>query len=119
MINGGNITVFVSNMDNAVRFYVDSLGCTLDYRAGDEWAQVDAGAGLKIGLHPHDGGSPKPGANGTLQIGFNVSQSIEAVVEGLKQRGVIFEGGIHEDKAVRLAFFRDPDGHIHYLCEVK
>ena len=52
MITGGNATVFVSDMDNAVRFYTEVLGLRLTNRFGDHWATVDAGKGLTIGLHP-------------------------------------------------------------------
>ena len=50
MITGGNATVFVSNMDNAVRFYTEVLGLRLTNRFGDDWATVDAGKGLTIGF---------------------------------------------------------------------
>ncbi|HEX4134941.1 MAG TPA: VOC family protein [Bryobacteraceae bacterium] len=56
MISGGNATVFVSNMDAAVRFYTEVLGLKLTNRFGDNWATVEAGKGLTIGLHP---ASPK------------------------------------------------------------
>src|SRR5215469_833122 len=52
MISGGNVTVFVTNMDRAVRFYTETLGLKLAYRFGDHWASVEAGRGLTIGLHP-------------------------------------------------------------------
>lgn len=42
-IEGGVATVFVRSMDEAVRFYTETLGLALLYRAGDHWAQVDAG----------------------------------------------------------------------------
>ena len=62
MIKGGNATIFVSDMDRAVRFYTESLGLKLQYRAGDHWAQVEAGDGLCIGLHPAGPDSPRPGS---------------------------------------------------------
>jgi len=35
MFSGGNVTVYVSNMDRAVRFYSETLGLKLAYRFGD------------------------------------------------------------------------------------
>ena len=51
MFSGGNVTVYVSDMDRAVRFYNDTLGLKLAYRFGNHWASVEAGRGLTIGLH--------------------------------------------------------------------
>ena len=43
MISGGNATVYVSNMDAAVRFYTEDLGLKLTNRFGDHWATIEAG----------------------------------------------------------------------------
>ena len=67
MIVGGNATVMVSNMDRAVEFYTRTLGLKLSSRFGDEWAEVEAGPGLTIGLHPA-GNGPKPGIEGSISV---------------------------------------------------
>ncbi len=92
MIDGGLITVFVSNMERAVAFYTETLGLKLQYRAGDDWASIDAGKGCTIGLHPSSANSPAPGTNGSLQIGLNVNEPIQQVVNALKAKGVAFNG---------------------------
>ena len=43
MISGGNATVYVSDMDTAVRFYTETLGLTLTNRFGNHWATLEAG----------------------------------------------------------------------------
>jgi catechol 2,3-dioxygenase-like lactoylglutathione lyase family enzyme len=48
MITGGNATVYVSNMDNAVRFYTEVLGLKLTDRFGSHFATVQAGTTLRI-----------------------------------------------------------------------
>ncbi|MCH8273727.1 MAG: VOC family protein [Armatimonadetes bacterium] len=118
-ISGGTPTIFVSNMDEAVRFYTEALGLKLAYRAGDHWASVDAGDGLTLGLHPATERAPAPGTPGSVQIGLNVTGPIEDVVAALKSRGVPFRGEIVDDAegAIKLAFFTDPDGNVLYLCE--
>lgn len=117
MIEGGTPTVYVSNMDQAVSYYTQTLGLKLAGRYGDEYASVDAGKGFFIGLHPAGPNSPKPGSPGSIQISFGVRGKIEDVVEELTRRGVNFHGPIKPDGPVKLAFFTDPDGNELYLCE--
>ncbi|MDZ4722922.1 MAG: VOC family protein [candidate division Zixibacteria bacterium] len=119
MISGGNATILVSNMDNAVKFYTDVLGFKLQYRSGDEWAQIDAGSGLSLGLHPAKAHTPKPGTLGSISVGLTPTEPLDTVVEILKSRGVVFSGPIVEDGGVRLAFLGDPDGNDLYLWEYR
>lgn len=120
-VTGGVPTIFISDMDEAVRFYTETLGLKLTFRAENHWATVDAGDGLTLGLHPASEKAPAPGTLGAVQIGLNVARPIEDVVETFKSRGVQFRGGIVDDAngGVKLAFFNDPDGNVLYLCEVK
>ncbi|HEY2509247.1 MAG TPA: VOC family protein [Polyangiaceae bacterium] len=122
MISGGNATLYVADMDRAVRFYVETLGFKLRMRAGDaddDWAEVDAGEGLVIALHLASGHGPAPGTRGAISLGLTVNQPIEEVVQVLANRGVAFEGPVRADTAVKLAFFGDPDGNPLYLAEAK
>ncbi len=121
MIEGGGPTVYVSNMDRAVEFYTEVLGLGLISRYGNEWASVDGGKGLTLGLHPASERMGAPGTLGSINVGFNVTQSIDDVVGTLESRGVTFDGPIKGDAngSIRLAFFGDPDGNSLYLCESK
>ncbi len=118
LIEGGSPTIYVSDMDRAVRFYTDSLGLSVQYRAGNEFAMIDAGHGFMIGLHPASAQGPDPGSRGAISVGFTVTAPLEQVVETLQQRGVTFRGPIKDDDPVRIAFFGDPDGNDLYLCQV-
>jgi catechol 2,3-dioxygenase-like lactoylglutathione lyase family enzyme len=121
MISGGNATVFVSDLELAVRFYTDTLGLPLKERFENDWAAVDAGNGLIIGLHPPAPFAPKAGVSGGIAIGLDVTEALETVVDELTSRGVHFDGPIVQDprSAARLAFFQDPDGNTLYLFEVE
>lgn len=119
IVNGALPTVFVSDMDRAVRFYTETLGMSLLHQAGQEFAMIDAGGGMQIGLHPATAKAPTPGTHGSISIGLNVTRPIEEVVAALKQRGVTFHGPVVDDDPVKLAFFGDPDGNDLYLCEAK
>lgn len=121
MLRGGMTTIYVTDMDRAVDFYTNTLGLAMIYRAGNEWCGVDAGDGLKIGLHPASPRGPRPGSNGGTIAGFNVTAPIDDAVASLRAKGVPFQGPIVDDAngSVRLAFFSDPDGNDLYLCESK
>jgi catechol 2,3-dioxygenase-like lactoylglutathione lyase family enzyme len=117
MFSSGNVTVYVSNMDAAVRFYSEILGLRLAYRFGDHWAAVEAGKGLTIGLHP-DSGEPRAGQKGSMEIGLELSGSIEDAVKKLEAKGVRFEHPIQRGKSGSFAHFEDPDGNPLYLTEL-
>lgn len=119
MIAGGNATLLVADLDRALRFYVETLGFKLRVRASDDWAEVDAGGGLVLGLHRAGGEGARPGVRGSISVGLDVNQPIAEVVEVLSNRGVQFHGLVREEGAVKLAFFGDPDGNALYLVEAK
>jgi catechol 2,3-dioxygenase-like lactoylglutathione lyase family enzyme len=118
MFMSGNVTVYVSNMDSAVRFYSEVLGLRLVQRFGDHWASVEAAKGLTIGLHP-DSGKGRAGRKGGMEIGLELEGSIRDAVRVLEAKGVQFHGPIHEDASGSFAFLEDPDGNPIYLAELK
>ncbi len=120
MITGGNATVYVSDMDRAVAFYVETLGLKLQQRAGNHWAQIQAGPSLTIGLHPKSAHGPAPGTSGAISIGLTIDEPMEKAVEVLTTKGVRFRGPIVKDEegGIALAYFGDPDGNDLYLCQV-
>jgi catechol 2,3-dioxygenase-like lactoylglutathione lyase family enzyme len=117
MFASGNITIYVSNMDTAVRFYTEVLGLKLAYRFGDFWASVELGKGLTIGLHPASAEMPA-GRKGSMAIGLELTGSIKDAVRALEAKGVKFHGVINEGKAGSFAGFEDPDGNQLYLAEL-
>ena len=116
MITGGNATIYVSDMDAAVRFYTDVLGLTLTNRFGNHWATVLAGHTLLIGLHPWKEKYPRPGTKGSVQIGLIVSQgeTIQQLAARLRARGVVVSGLIESEEGNYLTF-EDPDGNPIYV----
>lgn len=118
-IRGGNASVYISDMDRAVAFYTEGLGLPLKTRIGGEWAEIDAGDGLTIGLHPaRPPETPPPGAAGAINIELKVMKPLEQVVAELEGRGVTFNGPILNYKNVRLASLSDPDGNVLLLAQV-
>jgi catechol 2,3-dioxygenase-like lactoylglutathione lyase family enzyme len=117
MFSGGNVTVYVSDLDRAVRFYSETLGLKLAYRFGDHWASVEAGRGLTIGLHPASAQMP-PGRKGSMAIGLELTGSIQEAIKALEAKGVKFQGVANEGKAGAFVGFEDPDGNQLYLAQL-
>ena len=118
MITGGNATVFVSNMDRAVQFYTEVLGLKLTNRFGDNWATIDAGKGLTIGLHPASPKYPAPGTKGGIMLGMEIEGTIEKAVASLGKKGVQFKDSVVKSEAGNFVHLEDPDGNEIYLWEV-
>ena len=116
MIHGGNATVYVSNMDKAIKFYTEALGLKLTNRFGDHWATVQAGKTLVIGLHPWNPRHPKPGTRGAVQVGLVVSQevSIQNFAERLRAHGVDVADVVNTESGNYISFV-DPDGNPIYV----
>ena len=118
MFTSGNVTIYVANMDRAVRFYTETLGLRLAYRFGDHWASVELGKGLTIGLHPAAESLPAGERKGGPSIGIELAGALDDAVKTLEGRGVRFDGVKDEGKAGRFAHFRDPDGNLLYLAQL-
>ena len=128
MISGGNATVFVSSLDDAIQFYAERLGLKLTNRFGNQWATLwagpcywssdnTAGAGLTIALHPASPKYPAPGTSGGVGFGLETYVPIESVKTALDARGVRTEGEIIRYEAGNLISLRDQDGLPTYINE--
>src|SRR5215831_7106764 len=104
MFRSGNVTIYVTNMDRAVRFYTETLGLKLAYRFGDHWASVECGKGLTIGLHPRSEPPAEPvwPSKARTAIGLELEGTMEEAMKRLESKGVQFEGIINEGKAGRF-----------------
>ena len=118
MISGGTTTIYVSDMDQAIRFYAETLGLTIKYRGGPGYTAIDAGGGVELGLHTSHPGGPQPGEGRSVQVGFYVDEPIGQVVEKLRAAGVTIDGPKPGGGPITLAHFADPDGNPLYLCEL-
>jgi len=110
--------VAVKDLDRARAFYSDVLGLNLadtsmegmlGYRTGNPWLTVY--------------GSDFAGTNQANAVSWDVGVELDDIVARLKTKGVVFEhyddmgreGDVHVCGAMRLAWFKDPDGNILHL----
>lgn len=110
----------VSDVEAAIRFYGDTLGLVLKERRSDlpenREAEFEAADGTLLAYE-----SVGAGQGRHTVAGFRVDD-IEATVEALRKRGVVFEeydlpdlkteNGIATVGDVRAAWCKDPDGNI-------
>jgi predicted enzyme related to lactoylglutathione lyase len=95
-----------------VAFYEGVLGLPVTNRAGNEWAEFQAGA-VRLALH----GTEEPTAPSSGTVVFRVDDLDEARWS-LQQRGVTFDGHESEVPGVaRFTTFHDPDGNPVQLIE--
>jgi catechol 2,3-dioxygenase-like lactoylglutathione lyase family enzyme len=113
MIRGGLVTLFVRDVDRAVRFYVETLGMKLVEEASSGWAVIDAGDGFRIALH--EGGAVEGRGAFAPSVGLYPKVPIAEAIAIYENRGVKFD--TKNDGPVTLAHFRDPDDNVLYLCQ--
>jgi predicted enzyme related to lactoylglutathione lyase len=117
-ISGGTASIYVSKMDRAIEFYTTALGLKLRIRMGEDWAEIEAGSGLVLGLHPaRPPATPAPGTVGAINVELAVTQPLETVIARLRARGVRLDELIMEYENVRLATLYDPDGNAILLAQ--
>jgi catechol 2,3-dioxygenase-like lactoylglutathione lyase family enzyme len=132
-ISGGNASVFITDMDKTVDFYVKMLGLKQKTRIGNEWAEIDAGRGLVIGLHQPHAGTKRPGDIGAINIELAVTKPLEDVLREVRaarraltakadgafgQGDPYFIGEIESWPNVRLVPVSDPDRNVVTLAQV-
>ena len=103
------VSVPVTDLDRARRFYGDTLGLPLV--SGDEaWPEYQLGENLSIYLIDPTNIGQTFTAPHSSQIALRVAD-VAAARAGLEQAGVEFDGETMDTGICHMAFFRDPDGN--------
>ena len=106
------VSVPVTDMERATRFYRDTLG--LDQVSDGGWPEFQLGENVSLYLiDPTNVGRSFEGPHSGM-IALRVADVAEARAE-LEGRGVAFEGEILDTGVCHMAFFRDPDGNALML----
>lgn len=111
---GGNVTIMVSSMAKAVKFYTETLGLELKVRHSSHWAEV-GNSGITIGLHPKTKNKTITQGD-SITIGLEVAD-IDAAVKELQNKGL--ELMVQKDSQVYMAYFNDPDDNVLYFFQYK
>jgi catechol 2,3-dioxygenase-like lactoylglutathione lyase family enzyme len=115
MFKTSNVTILVSDMNQSIRFYTETLGLKLLSNYGGEYAVIESN-GLRIGLHPGKMATADK-QSGDMSLGFQVGDMASSK-KTLESRGVKFEKSV-QDRGSNIAHFTDPDGTPLYLIELK
>lgn len=94
----------VDDLEQALRFYRDALGCALLFRDGDRFCALDAG-GTKIAL--------AAGAERVADapaVSYKVDD-VDAAVAALRAGGASLVRSVEEGPHERRAVLRDPSGN--------
>jgi len=107
----------VANLDVAKKFYEGTLGLKPVHTEGDEVIVYESGSSM-INVYR----SRYAGTNQATAVTWSVGDQIDAIVLGLRAKGVTFEhydmpglkleGDIHVGDNMKVAWFKDPDGNI-------
>jgi catechol 2,3-dioxygenase-like lactoylglutathione lyase family enzyme len=120
------LTLGVSDLERAVRFYRDGLGLPTDGIIGTEFergavAFFDLEDGLKLAVFPrsdlaHDAGIAEgPSSPSSFSIGHNASspQEVDAVMaEAVKAGATVVKPAQKAFWGGHSGYFQDPDGHL-------
>ena len=111
------LNIAVKDLAVAKRFYEGTLGLKPAGGEGDELLAYRSGNATLFVYH-----SEFAGTNNATAATWMVGSDIERIVGALKDKGVEFEhyqmpgmtlkGDIHQSHAMKIAWFKDPDGNI-------
>lgn len=109
----GAIILLVSNMNNSIRFYRDTLGLAVK-DVSEEWTEFFT-SGTVLALHP---AKTKIKHNPNMLVGFMVSD-LDSIAATLKGKEVKFFKDPKEEAFGKHAIIEDPDGHLISIAEIK
>jgi catechol-2,3-dioxygenase len=115
-----NATIAVKDLDIAAKFYEGTLGLKPTAVQNAEVRVYQSGHSKLVVYRSQYAGSNKANA-----VTWGVGTDLDAIVQSLKSKGVVFEhydlpgltrkGDVHFAGEFKAAWFKDPDGNILHI----
>jgi lactoylglutathione lyase len=111
----GAVILLVSDMENSIRFYKETLNLPLKSQSED-WTEFFAN-GTVLALHPAKKKNTSKTGSNTL-IGFMVDD-LDATAKYLKEKNVKFFKEPKDEPFGKHAIIQDPDGHLISIAQME
>jgi catechol 2,3-dioxygenase-like lactoylglutathione lyase family enzyme len=115
-----SVRYIVNDVEDAVRFYRDLLGFSVDMHNVSQFAALSRGD-LRLFLNAPGagsagkaGGDPRPGGWSRFQI---ETHDLDSTINELRKAGASFRGQMAEAGAGRQILLEDPSGNVVELFE--
>jgi len=109
-----SITLYVSDLKKAARFYEEILGLEKKYEFSS-YVGFECG-GVEIGLMPNPKRKAQHDASATVEFLVN---NVDEVYRKLKAKGVEFISELHEETwGGKQAALKDPDGNVLEVTQI-
>ena len=115
-----SVRYIVDDVEDAVRFYPDLLGFSVEMHNASKFAALALGD-LRLllnapgaGSASKAGGDPRPGGWSRFQI---ETDDLDGMIDSLARAGASFRGQIAEAGAGRQILLEDPSGNVVELFE--
>lgn len=112
------VTIRVSNLEQSVAFYTETLGMEVASRFGGGGRQIvmlGKADEAKVELICETGNKVESPGSG-VSIGLE-SEDLDVLVDTLKAKGCPVSGPVSPNPHVRFYFVKDPDGYTVQLVE--
>ena len=111
----GAVILLVSNMENSIKFYKETLNLPLKSQSED-WTEFFSN-GTVLALHPAKKKNTSKTGSNTL-IGFMVDD-LDATAKYLNEKNVKFFKEPKDEPFGKHAIIQDPDGHLISIAQME
>jgi len=108
------ISVPVTDMERAKRFYGETLGLPEIEHEAQGFPEYQLGENVSLYLLDMESIGSEFTAPHTASIALRVAD-VEAARKELEAKGIAFEGDTFDTSVCHMAHFRDPDGNVFML----